>query len=83
MTAVVLILVSVFHFQQPENQNEDSIAQILNYIESGHLDLSTIDFEILLTEEMTEDFSFYSTLDQEAIYDYLSENIDESQFMND
>ncbi len=83
LAAMVLIIVSIFQFQQPDEYNRDSITHISNYIESGHLDLSNIDFETLLTEEMTEDFSFFSTLDEDVLFEYLSYDIDESQFMND
>lgn len=83
LAAVVLFIVSIFQFQQPDEYNKDSITHISNYIESGHLDLSNIDFETLLTEEMMEHFSFYSNLDQDALFDYLSYDIDESQFIND
>jgi hypothetical protein len=81
IAAAVLLFVSIFQFQHAEDFNNDYITDISNYIDSGYLDFSYLDFETLLTDEMMDGTSFFSTINQDALFEYLSNDFDESLFM--
>jgi len=83
IAAVLLVFFSIFKFQQTSNSQSNTITQIENYIDNGYLDISYIDYEALLTDEMLEDTSFFSTLDQQELFEYLSYEIDELHLTND
>ncbi len=83
IAASLLVFITVFNFQQNENLESTNLSHIENYIENGFLDLSYLDYEALLTDEMLEDTSFISTLDKEELFEYLSYEIDEIHLTTD
>lgn len=83
VAAILLIFISIFQFQKAQDFKNISTAHISSYIDSGYLDYSDIDFEALLTDEMLDDVSLFSSLSQDELFDYLSYDVDESQLIND
>lgn len=77
IAALLLVFFSIFKLQQTVSSETNTITQIESYIENGFLDLSYLDYEALLTDEMLEDTSFISNLEQEELFEYLSYEIDE------
>ena len=82
IAAILVIFISIFKFQKTNPSESSTISQIENYIENGFLDISYLDLEVLFTDEMLEDTSFISTIDDEELFDYLSYEIDETHLTN-
>lgn len=83
IAAILLVFVSIYKFQSSSNTDAITSTQIENYIDNGFLEVSPLDLEVLFTDEMLEDSSFISTIDQEELFDYLSYEIDEIYLTND
>jgi len=76
VAAVVLLVVSVFQFQNLKPFTTDESFTYSTLIESNFIDLSIIDFEYLLTDEMLDDEMILSSLNKDEIEDYLMHDLD-------
>lgn len=81
VAAVVLIAVSVFQFQNLNQNTSDEYFTFSTLIESDFIDLSLIDFEYLLTDEMLEEQSILSNIKSDEIEDYIKSEIDDAYLL--
>jgi hypothetical protein len=75
VAAVVLLVVSVFQFQSQKPFTTDESFTYSTLIENDFIDLSLIDFEYLLTDEMLDDEMILSSLNKDEIEDYLMNDL--------
>ncbi|MEX0997728.1 MAG: hypothetical protein WDZ45_11820 [Flavobacteriaceae bacterium] len=83
VAASLMVFVSIFIYHQTKVIDTNAISQIEDYVENGFLDISYLDFETLLTDEMLEDSPIISTMNQEDLYDYLSYEVDDIHLTNE
>ncbi len=83
VAAVVLIAVSIFQFQDLNQNSADESFTFSTLIESDFIDLSLIDFEYLLTDEMLDNEMILSSLNKDEIEDYLMNELDDTYLLYD
>jgi hypothetical protein len=81
VAAVVLIVVSVFQFQKINEITTDESFTFLTLIESDFIDLSLIDFDYLLSDEMLDGTLNLSSINKDEIEDYLMNDLDDTYFL--
>jgi len=83
VAAVLLIAVSVFQFQNLNQITTDESFTLSTLIENDFIDLSLIDFEYLLTDEMFDNEMILLSLNKDEIEDYLLNELDDTYLFYD
>jgi hypothetical protein len=83
VAAVLLIAVSVFQFQNLDQITNDESFTLSTLIENDFIDLSLIDFEYLLTDEMFDNEMILLSLNKDEIEDYLLNELDDTYLFYD
>lgn len=81
VAAVILIAVSVFQFQNLNQNKTDEYFTLSTLIESDFIDLSLIDFEYLLTDEMLDGELILSSINKDELEDYLLNELDNTYLL--
>lgn len=82
VAAIFIVALSIFKFN--DNHLTTATDHYFTYstlIESDYIDLSSIDFEYLLTDEMLNDESFLSYLSNDELEDYLLYELDDTYLL--
>ncbi len=84
IAALFLLVLSVYDFQNNSNITiESDFTSISDFIENDGIDFSSYDLQELLSEEFLENDFLEADISQEELLDYLSNNIDETAFLNE
>src|SRR5690606_8692892 len=81
IAAVLLIAVSLFQFQNLNPPATEGNISYSTLVENNFLDLSLIDIEFLITDEMLEEQSILSNINTDEIEDYFLTEIDDTYLL--
>lgn len=81
VAAVFILVVSIFQFNNTSFTTSGDHLTFSSLIENDFIDLSIIDFEYLLTDEMLNDETFLSYLSNDELEEYLLYEIDDTNLL--
>lgn len=81
VAAVFVLAISIFQFNNNSLNTADDFFTFSSFIESDYLDLSIIDFEYLLSDEMLNDETFLTSLGKDEIEEYLLYELDDTYLL--
>lgn len=81
VAALVLVAVTVFEFKNPVLSTSESFFTSSTLIESDYLDMSLIDIEYLVTDDMLDEQQFLSAINQQELEDYLLYELEDNDLL--
>lgn len=81
IAALVLVALMVFEFKNPVPSTSESFFTSSTLIESDYLDLSLIDIEYLITDDMLDEQQFLSAINQQELEDYLLYELEDNDLL--